>query len=80
MNLHIIYTETNMYLSKKQYSSWRDIQSEFPDFKTSLGPWTKEETVDFLQDEYSRLEPDATTQVMELVNSAAAQREVTFRG
>jgi hypothetical protein len=50
--LHIVYLESRMLLSKKRYSDWRQIQDEFADYKTPLGPWTVAEVLDFLGAEY----------------------------
>ncbi|NJL55564.1 hypothetical protein HC928_10485 [bacterium] len=47
LSLHIIYLKSQMLLSKKQYSDWREIQDEFIDYVTSLGPWTEQEVIDF---------------------------------
>jgi hypothetical protein len=32
-----------MLLSKKHYSSWREIQDEYESFMTSLGPYTEQD-------------------------------------
>ncbi|MGO4396467.1 hypothetical protein AB4Z46_34500 [Variovorax sp. M-6] len=78
MLLHIIYTETAMFLSKKAYPSWRDIQDEFCDYKTSLGPWEADAVTDYLQDDYPDLMPLAATQVAELVRSDPVLRQLTL--
>lgn len=78
MLLHIIYTETAMFLSKKAYPSWRDIQDEFSDYKASLGPWEADAVTEYLQDDYSDLVPSAATQVAELVRSDSVLRQLTF--
>lgn len=78
MLLHIIYTETAMFLSKKSYPSWRAIQDEFPDYKASFGPWEAESVIEYLQDDYPDLMPPAATQVAELVHSDSVLRQVTF--
>jgi hypothetical protein len=41
-----------MLVSKKNYPTWRQIQEEFPDFMTSLGPWPLPDALQFLEDEY----------------------------
>ena len=50
--LHIIYLTTQMLLSKKRYSDWRQIQDEFADYTTSLGPCTATEVLEYLHAEY----------------------------
>ena len=52
--VHIIYLRSGwMLVSKKRYPTWRQIQEEFPDFMTSLGPWPFSDVLKFLEDEYS---------------------------
>jgi hypothetical protein len=38
-----------MLLTKKLYASWRDIQDEYEDYMTSLGPWDADSVLDFLR-------------------------------
>lgn len=53
MELHIVYRRNGpTLLTKKHYADWREIQDEFADYTTSLGPWTVEEVIDFWQTEY----------------------------
>jgi len=78
MLLHIIYTETAMFLSKKAYPSWRDIQGEYSAYKTSLGPWEADAVTEYLQEEYSDLVPSGAVQVAELVRSDSVQWQLTF--
>jgi hypothetical protein len=54
--LHIIYLKDAMVLSKKPYESRRDIQNEYGDFKTSLGPWSVEEVIAFLEIDFGKNE------------------------
>ena len=67
MNLSIIYTKDDVLLSTKKYSSWREIQEEFDDYKASFGPWSIEDVTDFLRLEYPSLNPAAEIQVREAV-------------
>ena len=80
MQLHIIYTETDMLLTKHRYASWRDIQDAYPAYKTSLGPWDHEEVIGFLVDDYSQVFPPAREQVLALLHSADETKPVTFSG
>src|SRR5689334_17151479 len=50
--LHIIYLESRMLLSKKRYSDWRQIQDEFADYKTSLGPWSTDGVMEFFSHDW----------------------------
>lgn len=65
MLLHIIHIETAMFLSKKAYSSWRDIQDDFADYKASLGPWEVDAVIAYLQSDHGDLVPSAPVQVAE---------------
>jgi hypothetical protein len=80
VGLHVIYTKSAMFLSKKAYPSWRAIQDELPEYKTSLGPWSPTDMIEYLHEEYSDLYPDAATQVEALLRSSEPLLEVTFRG
>ncbi|MDF8362569.1 hypothetical protein [Achromobacter anxifer] len=64
MNLHVIYSGSNMMLlSRREYVSWQQIQDEIADYMTSVGPWPVDEIIEFLRDEYPDLSPDAAEQV-----------------
>jgi len=65
-------------LSKKAYPSWRDIQDEFTDYKTSFGPWETDVVTEYLRDEYPDLMPTAAAQVTELIQSDAVLRQLSF--
>jgi hypothetical protein len=52
-SVHVIYLRPDgMLLSKKPYSDWREIQDEYADYMTSLGPFSEEELLDFFSEEY----------------------------
>ncbi len=78
MDLNIIYTQSRALLSKKPYSSWREIQDEFPDYQTSLGPWPAAQVVEFLEDEYPDLDPAGADQVQRFLAAASVVWELTF--
>ena len=51
--VHLIYLRPDgMILSRKHYADWREIQAEYGAYMTSLGPFTGEGLVDFLEREY----------------------------
>lgn len=50
--LHLIYTGTALWLSRVIYPDWQAIQAAYPDYLTSLGPWSAEAMRDYLRDEY----------------------------
>lgn len=47
---HLIYLRSGpVVLSRKPYADWREIQDEWDDYMTSLGPWTAEDVLDFFR-------------------------------
>ncbi len=76
--LHIIYNGTQVLLSKRPWSSWKEIQSAYADYKASLGPWSSAEATLFLQDEYADLKPSVGDQVRALEASSAETITLTF--
>jgi hypothetical protein len=67
-----------MFLSKKTYPSWRDIQDEFFDYNASLGPWEADVVTEYLQNGYPDLAPSAAAQIAELLASDCALLRLTF--
>ena len=67
-----------MLLSRKSYASWRQIQDEFDDYMTSLGPWSPKDVIEYLGTEYSDLSPSAADQVQAFLSGAQETVEVTF--
>ncbi|OYQ26147.1 hypothetical protein B7L09_04965 [Pseudomonas mandelii] len=64
MQIQIIYTQTGMLLSKHPYPSWREVQNQYPDYVTSLGPWDADAIIEYLADEYPELLPHPKEQVV----------------
>ena len=79
MQIHIIYTETEMLLSKRAYASSREIQEEYANYKSSLGPWSYDVAVEYLAAEYLDLSPSADEQVTKFLAAAEDTKAVTFR-
>jgi hypothetical protein len=77
--LHLIYTNNDMFLSKRPWSSWREIQDAYEGHMTSLGPWSEEGTIDYLQGEYPNLWPNAERQIGALMSGAVETVALTFR-
>jgi hypothetical protein len=50
---HLVFLRSGLLLSKRRYSSWREIQDEFDGYHASLGPWTAEEIRDYFEHDYS---------------------------
>jgi hypothetical protein len=50
---HMIFLRSDsLLLSKKPYSDWREIQDEYEDYMTSLGPKTENEIVEYFAIDY----------------------------
>jgi hypothetical protein len=77
-DLNIIFTEANVLVSKKLYSSWREIEDEYDDYKASLGPWDAKTVSSWLDEEYGDLAPSAEAQVEALLSSQDLVRAVSF--
>lgn len=75
--LHIIFTDEHVVVSKKAYASWQDVQAEFDDYKASLGPWDAATTVSWLEDEYD-LVPCAEEQIASLLSSDQTAKTISF--
>jgi predicted lipoprotein len=78
MELHIIYTETDMFLSKARFE-WHEIQDQYSDYKTSLGPWAPDAVIDYLAFDYPDLAPSAAKQVEALLAGESPTCVVTFK-
>ena len=50
--LHYIICDSTVILTKKKYSSWREIQAEYNTYVTSLGPFLLNELLEYFADEY----------------------------
>lgn len=79
MELHIIYTETEMLLSKERFTTWREIQDRHADYKTSLGPWEHDAVIDYLAFDYPGLEPSAVVPVEALLAAGSQTCVLTFK-
>jgi len=77
-DLHIVYTEAGVFLSVAPYSSWQEIQTAYPKYKASLGPWSEAEVAEFLADEYADIAPSATEQVRLFLASQATDCAIRF--
>lgn len=52
-SVHVIYLRPDgLIISKRPYSGWREIQDEYADYMTSLGPYTEEDLLDFFEQQY----------------------------
>jgi hypothetical protein len=67
-----------MLLSKHSYQSWREIQNQYPDYMTSLGPWEEDTVIEYLADEYPELSPHPQEQVNAFIVDTQETRVLTF--
>jgi hypothetical protein len=67
-----------MLLSKHPYQSWREIQNQYPDYMTSLGPWEENTVIEYLADGYPELSPHPQEQVNALIADTHEARVLTF--
>lgn len=51
-DLHLIYVQELVLLSRHPWASWREIQEAFRDCTASLGPWDEREVIEFLVAEH----------------------------
>ncbi|WP_185969203.1 hypothetical protein [Aliiglaciecola sp. M165] len=79
MKLFIVYTKDEMILSKQEYESWREVQNDFCDYQTSLGPWEENEVIDYLEFDYPDLYPSASVQVNNLKASGHFEIVLSFK-
>ena len=79
-NLYIVYLRGDgILLSRQRYESWQQIQDDVADYMASLGPWSLEETIEYLEDEYPGLDPSAATQVRTFLASAESIVRLRFK-
>lgn len=67
-----------MLLSKHPYQSWREIQNQYPDYMTSLGPWEEDTIIEYLADEYPELSSHPQEQVDAFMVDTQEARVLTF--
>lgn len=79
MELHIIYTENQIILSKEYFGLWRDIQEQYAAYTASLGPWDHEAVIEYLENDYSEFAPAAAAQVASLLRAETLTCVLTFR-
>ncbi len=76
--IHIVYTKTEMLLTRRKFGSWREIQDVYEAYKASLGPWPPDAVIDYLEREYDGLSPSATVQVESFLAGEAEVCVLTF--
>lgn len=80
VNLYVIYLRSDqVLLSRLRYRSWQEIQEEFAEYMASVGPWSAEETIDYLNAEHPELDPSPAEQVHSFIASAESTTYLRFR-
>jgi hypothetical protein len=52
--LQLIFLKSGLLLSRKQYASLREIQTDYEDYMTSLGPFSAEEVFSYFELDYGQ--------------------------
>jgi hypothetical protein len=50
--LTLVFLRNGVLLTKREYGDWRELQDQFFDFQTSLGPYNIDTLFGFLDEEY----------------------------
>ena len=51
--LLLVFTRHAMVLSKRRYRSWQEVEDDFDDYISSLGPYSVDELFDYLTNDYT---------------------------
>lgn len=64
----IVFTTDAMYLTKREYAKWQDIQDEFKAYMASLSDFTADGLLEYMEFEYPRQDgwPDWPVLIREL--------------
>ena len=76
--MHLIYLRSGggILVSKKHYASWRDIQDEYENYMTSLGPWTTEKIIDFFRVDWGEDETQWPFSPMQIHQFAQSNEQI----
>ncbi|HBD18857.1 MAG TPA: hypothetical protein DC063_01300 [Arenimonas sp.] len=55
LSLHVVYADSAVIVSRREYASWRAIEADYPGYQTSLGPWSEAEVVAYMAGEHPEL-------------------------
>ena len=51
---HLVFLRSDrVLLVKRPNADWQQLQNEYPDFMTSLGPWTADEIASYFETDYT---------------------------
>ena len=65
----------SVVLTKKQYSDWKEVQNDYSNYATSLGPWSKEDLISYLKDDF-KSEEDWTFSKKEIEDFFASDEQI----
>lgn len=70
MKIYLIITRTKLILSKFEYETSKDIQNDYQDYISSVGPMSIDEMIDYLSSEYPNTPPYLKEQLEDLATSS----------
>ena len=74
---HYIVLDHDVALSKRNYRGWPDIARDWVDFKTSLGPWSEQDLVEYFEEDFG--EEDAWPFSRSVIAAFYASDQKTIR-
>lgn len=74
-DIHIVFRESEMLLTKRDYRGWREIQDAYEDYKASLGPYTIDEVIEYLMMDYDWVDSALVSRLRKFASS----KEVEIR-
>lgn len=75
VDIHLIYLRSGpVIIERRTDDDWRAIQDEYPDYMTSLGPWTMTEVVEFLLDDWPEHDLNAAVDRLRTFDQSGAIR------
>ena len=66
---HIVFLDDSLLLVRRAGADWRALQDAFPDYKSSLGPWTLQACAEWLTEEYGE-DPDRDARIAAFAGAA----------
>ena len=76
MRFTVIFTEDALYLSRRRFSDWSEVQGSFASYKSSLSDFDARGLVEFLEHEYGMGPSEGDETWHEIVEGLAASRSI----
>ena len=76
MRFTVIFTEDALYLSKRRFADWSEVQRSFASYKASLSDFDARGLVEFLEHEYGRGPSEDDESWREIVEGLAASPSI----